>query len=87
MMADFYTILGKVEEQKESLLNAWISREYQDFERIIRLAIQDIESEKNRNPELNISIQYQFGKLDGYTELLEQLYRREQKEKKELARS
>lgn len=87
MMADFYTILGKVEEQKESLLNAWISREYQDFERIIRLAIQDIESEKNRNPELNISIQYQLGKLDGYTELLEQLYRREQKEKKELARS
>ena len=60
MMADFYTILGKVEEQKESLLNAWISREYQDFERIIRLAIQDIESEKNRNPELNISIQYQL---------------------------
>ena len=87
MMADFYTILGKVEEQKESLLNAWISREYQDFERIIRLAIQDIESEKNRNPELNISIQYQLGKLDGYTELLEQLYRREQKEKKELALS
>ena len=87
MMADFYTILGKVEEQKESLLNAWISREYQDFERIIRLAIQDIESEKNRNPELNISIQYQLGKLDGYTELLEQLYRREQKEKKDLARS
>ena len=87
MMADFYTILGKVEEQKESLLNAWISREYQDFERIIRLAIQDIESEKNRNPELNISIQYQLGKLDGYTELLEQLYRREQKEKKEVARS
>lgn len=85
MMSDFYTILGKVEEQKESLLNAWISREHQDFERIIRLAIQGIESEKNRNPELNISIQYQLGKLDGYTELLEQLYRKEQKEKKKLA--
>ncbi len=76
---DFFSAMDHVEEQKEALWTTWMANGRQDFESAIRMAIQDIESLKNRYPELNVSVPYLLGKLDGYTELFERLYREEQR--------
>lgn len=76
---DFFSAMDHVEEQKEALWTTWMANGRQDFESAIRMAIQDVESLKNRYPELNVSVQYVMGKLDGYTELFERLYREEQR--------
>lgn len=76
---DLFSAMDHVEEQKEALWTAWMANGRQDFESAIRMAIQDVESLKNRYPELNVSIPYLLGKLDGYTELFERLYREEQR--------
>ena len=76
---DFFSLLDHVEEQKETLWTTWKANGRQDFESAIRIVIQDVESYKNRYPELNVSASYLLGKLDGYTELFEQLYREEQR--------
>lgn len=70
-----FSAIDHVEEQKEMLWSAW--SEKRDFECALRLVIQDVEALKAARPELNVSIPYQLGKLDGYTELFERLYRSE----------
>lgn len=76
---DFFSAMDHVEEQKDALWTAWMSNGRQDFESVIRMAIQDVESLKRRYPELNVSVHYLMGRLDGYTELFERLYREEQR--------
>lgn len=74
---DYYYALDCVQDQKEALLKAWQEGPHREFERCIRLAIQDVESVKIQNPRFAISIEYLIGTLDGYTELLEKLFRTE----------
>ena len=61
---DFFSAMDHVEEQKEALWTTWMANGRQDFESAIRMAIQDIESLKNRYPELNVSVPSLLGKLD-----------------------
>lgn len=76
---DFFSTMDRVEEQKEALWTAWMANGRQDFESVIRITIQDVESIKENSPELNVSTPYLLGRLDGYTELFERLYREEQR--------
>lgn len=76
---EFFSVMDHVEEQKEALWTAWMANGRQDFESAIRIVIQDVESYKNRYPDLNVSVPYLLGRLDGYTELFERLYREEQR--------
>ena len=75
---DLYTTMNEIEEQKEALWTAWMGSE--DFEDPLRLAIQEVEVRKLENPELNVSVSYQLGRLDGYVELFEQLFRAKERE-------
>ena len=68
-----YTIMDQSEEKKEALWAAWERDE--GLEDLLRLTIQEVETQKVKHPELNISTSYQMGRLDGYTELLERLFR------------
>lgn len=77
--ADLFSAMTHVEEQKEALWTAWMDGTHQDAERVIRLAIEEVESVKNQHPDLNCSVPYQLGRLDGYTEFLEQLLRAEKR--------
>ena len=70
---NLYDIIDQNEERKESLWAAWERDE--GLENLLRLAIQEVEAQKVKHPELNISTSYQMGRLDGYTELLERLFR------------
>ena len=72
---DLFSAMAHVEDRKEALWTAWTDNSRQDFERVLRLTIQEVESVKERWPELNCSVQYQLGKLDGVTVLFEQFYR------------
>ena len=70
---NLYDIIDQNEERKESLWAAWERDE--GLENLLRLAIQEVEAQKVKHPELNISTSYQMGRIDGYTELLERLFR------------
>lgn len=71
----FYSTMDHINDQKETLFNAWIYKSREEFETTLRMAIQDVEAEKVSNPSLNVSMEYLLGKIDGYTEAFEQLYR------------
>lgn len=79
---DYYPVLDVVDEYKSSLWDAWENRQQKPFEPILRQAIQDVEHTKNRHVEYNFSISYAVGVLDGWTELMEKLYRTEEDMKK-----
>lgn len=76
---NLYAIIDQNEERKESLWAAWERDE--GLENLLRLAIQEVEAQKVKHPELNISTSYQMGRFDGYTELLEQLFRARERDK------
>lgn len=76
---DLYATMNEIEEQKETLWTAWT--EGRDFESTLRLAIQEVEARKLECPELNVSVPYHLGRLDGYTELFEQLFRAKERER------
>ena len=76
---DFFSVMDHVEEQKKTLWTTWMANGRQDFGSVVRMAIQEVERLKSRNPEWNVSIPYLWGRLDGYTELFERLYREEQR--------
>lgn len=71
-------ILDEVQEEEINLLNEWILHR-KDFETPLRLAIQKVESKKAKTPRLNASLEYQLGRLDGYTEAFEAIFRNEEK--------
>lgn len=81
--ADLFSILDKVSDEESHLLDEWFLHR-ENFETPLRLAIQDVESEKVKNPKLNVSSEYHRGRLDGYTEAFEALFRGEEKMKEVL---
>ena len=72
---DLFSTLNYVEDKKATLLHLWVDDDHEKFENALRLAIQESESIKNWHPSFNCSIQYHFGRLDGYTEIFESLFR------------
>lgn len=79
---DYYPVLDAVDEYKSSLWDAWENRQKESFEPVLKQTIQDVEYTKNRHVEYNFSISYAVGVLDGWTELMEKLYRTEESMKK-----
>ena len=75
---DLYSVLEKTYEYEEALWMTWTDDRNGAFETTLRQAIQEIEQVKDLRPEYNISIQYQIGRLDGWTEAFERLYRAEE---------
>lgn len=73
-------ILDKVQEEEINLLYEWILHR-ENFEIPLRIAIQQVESRKIESPQLNVSPEYHLGRLDGYTEAFEKIFRMEQKVK------
>lgn len=78
---DLFSAKDYVEDQKENLWTSWTTDPREVFGSKLRIAIEDVESLKNHRPELNCSVEYQLGKVDGYTELFEQLFRTEEQKR------
>lgn len=78
---DLFSTMNHVENQKENLWISWTTDLREDFEPKLRLVIQEVESLKNHYPELNCSVEYHLGKMDGYSELFEQLFRTEEQKR------
>lgn len=75
---DLFFVIDYIEDYKEHLLHEWKDAQHENFETVLRLAIQEIEQIKNQHSYLNCSIPYQLGKLDGYTDIFERLFRAEE---------
>lgn len=75
---NLFSILDEVQEEEINLLNEWILHR-EKFETPLRLAIQEVESKKVKTPRLNVSLEYQLGRIDGYTEAFEAIFRNEEK--------
>lgn len=75
---DVYELIDSVEDCKDAIWDAWNAQPRESMEPVLKLAVQETEGVKNRKPELRISSAYHMGRLDGYTEAFEKLFRAEQ---------
>lgn len=75
-----FLILDRVFDEESHLLNEWFVHR-DNFETALRLVIQKVESKKVKIPQLNMSTEYHLGRLDGYTEAFEAIFRNEEKVK------
>lgn len=73
-LTNLHSVMNYVSEQKELLWTAWTEC-YSDFESTIRLAIQKVEGVKLEYPKLTTDISYHLGKMEGYIEFFEQMFR------------
>lgn len=74
---DLLQVMNCIESKKEALNKVWGEKDHKNVETTLRLLIQEIESIKNDNPSLEEDISYHLGRLDGFIESYEEVYRAE----------